>query len=438
MAVLWYFYLMPPPTLTEIATEQTPKLDLPDLPSIAVLPFVNFDGEAEQEYFSDGMTDDLITDLSKVSGLFVIARNSVFSYKDKPVIVQQVAKELGVRYVLEGSVRRAGNKLRINAQLIDAQVGHHLWAERYDGQLGDVFALQDMITQKIVAALAVKLTSAEQAQIVRKYTDNIIAYDAFLQGRAHYFRCTPAEYAKAAAYFKKAVALDPHYGEAYAALAMTYWESSLNLWTFYLGMAWWEARDLAEGYLQMAMRNPSPLAHQVASKMLIDQQKHQDALTEAQRAIALDPNDANSYLAMAYVLVYSGKPQEAFEFVEKAVRLNPYYPSYYLYVLGLAHFAAEQFKEATLLFERALKRNPENYVPLIPLAAAHAHLGHRQEAMATIEKLKNSHPVVVTIATLRKSPLWSYENAVDQNRLLDGLREAGMLETPYEILRNTN
>jgi TolB-like protein/class 3 adenylate cyclase len=438
IAAIWYFYLIPPPTLTEIATEQTPKLDLPDLPSIAVLPFVNVGGEAEQEYFSDGMTDDLITDLSKISGLFVIARNSVFTYKGKPVIVQQVAKELGVRYVLEGSVRRAENKLRINAQLIDATTGHHLWADRYDGLVGDVFALQDMITEKIVAVLAVKLTSVEQEQIAHKYTDNLTAYDAFLQGRAHYFRCTPSEYAKAVSYFKKAVELDPNYGQAYAALALTYWESSLNFWTFYLGVAWWEARNLSEGYLQMAMLNPSPLAHQAASKMLIDQHEHKNAIAEAQRAIVLDPNDANSYLAMAYALIYSGKPKEAFGFVEKAVRLNPHYPAYYLFVLGLAHFTMERFEEATVLYERALKRNPENYVPMIPLAAAHAHLGHRQEAVATIEKLQKALPIIFTLSTLKKSSLWSYKNSADQDRLLYGLRKAGMLETPYDAIRRTD
>ena len=435
---IWYFYLIPPPTLTEIATEQSPKLDLTDLPSIAVLPFVNVGGEVEQEYFSDGMTDDLITDLSKISGLFVIARNSVFTYKGKSVIVQQVAKELGVRYMLEGSIRRAGNKLRINAQLIDAATGHHLWAERYDGLVGDVFTLQDMITEKIVSALAVKLTSGEQEQVDRKYTDNISAYDAFLQGRAHYVRRSPDDYAEAVSYFKKAVALDPNYGQAYAALSLTYWESSHNLWTYDLGVSWVEARNRAERYLKLAMNNPSPLAHQAASKMLIDWQKHEMAIAQAQRALALDPNDANSYLAIAYALIYAGRPKEAIGFVEKAMRLDPHYPAYYLFVLGLAHFVLEHYEEAVTLFERALKLNPKYYVPLIPLSAAHAQLGRKQEAAAVIDKLHKVLPVIVTISLVKDFPLCSYKNPADRDRLLAGLRMAGMLETPYDALRRAN
>jgi TolB-like protein/lipoprotein NlpI len=432
---VWYFHVRPAPQSPEVATEQTPALELPDKPSIAVLPFVNVGGDKEQEYFSDGMTDDLITDLSKVSGLFVIARNSVFTYKSKPVKVQQVAQELGVRYVLEGSVRRAGKQVRINAQLIDATTGHHLWAERYDGDISDVFALQDAITGKIVAAMAVKLTSGEQEQVERKYTDNTAAYDAFLQGRAHYVRCTPEDYAKAVSYFEKAIELDPSYGRAYAALALTYWESAHNFWTFNLGVSWKEARDRAERHLKTAMVNPSPLAHQASSKMLIDWHSHEEAIFEAERAIALDPNDAYSYLAMAYALVYAGRPKEAVDFVQRAMRLDPHYPAYHLYVLGLAHFVMEEFDAAVPLFERALKRNPENYVPLIPLAAAYAYLGREQEAAATIEELQKALPNIVTLQLVRRSPLWSYKNPADQDRLLKGLRKAGMPETPYDALR---
>ena len=434
----WNFYKRYVPSITEITSEQPMVLELPDKPSIAVLPFDNMGGDQQQEYFSDGMTDDLITDLSKVSGLFVIARNSVFTYKGKPVKVQQVAQELGVRYVLEGSVRRAGDQVRINAQLIDATTGHHLWAERYDGYLGDVFALQDRITGEIVAALSVKLTSYEKEQVARKYTDNISAYDAFLQGRAHYVRRTPDHYAEAVSCFKKAVELDPNYGQAYAALSLTYWESSHNLWTYRLGVSYVEARNRAEEYLKMAMDNPSPLAHQAASKMLIDWQKHEMAIAQAQRALALDPNDASSYLAIAYALIYAGRPKEAFGFVERAMRLDPHYPAYYLFVFGLAHFVLDQYEEAATLFERALKLNPENYVPLIPLSAARARLGREQEAAATIEKLQKVLPVIVTISLVKNLTLCSYKDPADRNRLLAGLRMAGMLETPYDALRKTD
>ena len=193
---------------------------LPEKPSIAVLPFVNLSGDKEQEYFADGMTDDLITDLSKISGLFVIARNSVFTYKGKPVKVRQVAEELGVRYVLEGSVRRIGDQVRINAQLIDATTGGHLWAERYDGSLNDVFGLQDKVLRKVVAALAAKLTPVAQVERAQQETDSAEAYDAFLRGWSHYRRGAPDDYAKAIPYFEKAIELDPDYSRAYAALVV--------------------------------------------------------------------------------------------------------------------------------------------------------------------------------------------------------------------------
>ena len=434
----WNFYKRDVSSTAEITTEQQMVLELPDKPSIAVLPFDNMGGDREQEYFSDGMTDDLITDLSKVSGLFVIARNSVFTYKGKPVKVQQVAQELGVRYVLEGSVRRAGNQVRINAQLIDTTTGHHLWAERYDGYFGDVFALQDRITGEIVTALSVKLTSDEKEQVARKYTDNASAYDEFLQGRAHYVRRTPGDYAEAVSCFEKALELDPDYGQAYAALSLTYWESAHNLWTYNLGVSWVEASDRAERYLELAMRNPSSLAHQAASRLHIDSQQHELAIAQAQRALALDPNDANSYLAIAYALIYAGRPREALNFVEKAMRLDPHYPAYYLFILGLAHFHLDQFEKAVTLFQKALKLNPVNYVPLIPLSAAQAQCGREQEAAATLDKLQKALPAIVTIALVKRGSLFSYKNPADRDRLLAGLRKAGMLESPYGVLRRND
>jgi TolB-like protein len=216
---IWNFFLRHPSM--EPASVEKMAFPLPEKPSIAVLPFVNLSDDPKQEYFADGMTEDLITDLSKISGLFVIARNSTFKYKGKPVKIRQVAEELGVRYVLEGSVRRAADRVRINTQLIDATSGGHLWAERYDGNIGDIFDLQDKIAQKIVAALALKLTVGEQEHVVRKETENIVAYDAFLKGWEHYRRFTPDDFAKAYSFFKKALDSDPDYGRAHAALART-------------------------------------------------------------------------------------------------------------------------------------------------------------------------------------------------------------------------
>ncbi|MEE9602130.1 MAG: adenylate/guanylate cyclase domain-containing protein, partial [Thermoguttaceae bacterium] len=274
-AGLWLFVRGP---TIEPASIERMAFPLPDKPSIAVLPFSNMSEDQSQEYFADGMTEDLITDLSKISGLFVIARNSSFSYKGQQVKVRQVAEELGVRFVLEGSVRRSGDQVRINAQLIDATTGGHLWAERYDGSLADVFGLQDTVTERIVSALAVHLTVGEEARVSRRETDDVAAYDAFLQGWEHYRRRTPGEFAKAVGYFERAVELDQQYGRAYAALAIIYWKSWLwsvmtmspmtpARWTRTLDIPVVYAPDRAKEYLDMAMRNPTALAHQVASEM---------------------------------------------------------------------------------------------------------------------------------------------------------------------------
>jgi adenylate cyclase len=407
---------------------------MPVKPSIAVLPFDNMSGDPTQEYFSDGMTDDLITDLSKISSLFVIARNSTFAYKGKPIKIRQVAEELGVRYVLEGSVRKVADRIRINAQLIDATTGGHLWAERYDGNLGDVFSLQDKITRKIVIALAVKLTQSEEAQVTRKDTTKIPAYDAYLKGWAHYARHTPDDFAKAAHYFEKAIELDSNYGRAYAALAAIYWESFYRFWHESLNMEWHETRMRAEEYIQTAMeKDPTPLAHNVTSKMLIARHEYDEAIAETERALALDPNDASSYLSMAYALIYVGKPKEAIDYIERAMRIDPDYPAYYLFVLGLAHFGMEQLEKAASLFEKALERNPENYVALIPLAATYAHLNRKKEARDIIERLKEFVPIV-TLAMIEECPLWQYKNYVDRDRLMSGLEEAGMAKTAYDLL----
>jgi TolB-like protein/Flp pilus assembly protein TadD len=430
---IWNFYLRPTPPMEPASIEKM-AFPLPDKPAIAVLPFINMSEDPKQEYFSDGITEDLITDLSSISGLFVIARNSTFAYKGKRVKIRQVAEELGVRYILEGSVRRADNRVRINAQLIDATTGHHLWAKRYDATMVDVFDLQDKITQKIVAALAVKLTSGEQEQVVLKHTDNVAAYDAFLQGREHYVRRTPDDFAEAIRYFEKAIELDPNYGLAYAALALTYWETDHNFWSPSLGVSWNEVRMRAEIYLQKAMNNPTALAHQVASKIHVDRHEHEEAIAKAQRAITLDPNDGNSYLAMAYALIHAGRPKEALDFVQRAMRLDPHYPAYHLFVLGLAHFSMEQFNEAAISFERALKRNPKNYVPLIHLAATYAHLGREQEAATAIEKLSKVLPIF-SVGFVNGRRTFPYKIPVDLDRLLDGLRKAGLPESHHDVLR---
>jgi len=424
----WNVYLRSSLPSIEPASVEKMAFKLPDKPSIAVLPFVNMSGDPTQEYFSDGITEDLITDLSQISGLFIISRNSTFAYKGKAIKTRQVAEELGVRYVLEGSVRKADKRVRINAQLIDATTGGHIWAKRYDGNLDDVFGLQDKITQKIVAALAVKLSTGEQEKINRKETDNIEAYDAFLKGWEHYRRWTPEDFRKAIPYFERAIELDPHYGRAYAAIASVYTEGYIKAWDWshVLGLSAEAMPSLAGEYLQTARDNPTPLAHRVASKWFRILLYPEKAVAEAERAIALDPNDADGYMAMADALIYSGKPEEAVDFVKKAMRLDPHNPANHLYILGLAHFGMEQFQEAASFFERAFKLNPEmGLVQRGYLAASYGYLGQEEKARAELDKpeIKEVRDLYGLHVTYEGA---YYKNPKDKDRLLDGLRNVGL------------
>jgi TolB-like protein/class 3 adenylate cyclase len=401
---------------------------LPDKPSIAVLPFNNMSDNTSQEYFADGMTEDLITDLSKISDLFVIARNSSFSYKGRQVKVRQVAEELGVRYVLEGSVRRAGDEVRINAQLIDATTGGHLWAERYDGTLDDVFDFQDQVTGQIVAALAVNLTGDEQAQEIRYGTDNAAAHDAYLQGWAHYKLLTPGALAKAVPFFEEAVSLDPGYAQAHAALAALYWNVFKNDWAFDLGMPSSRAESRANEHLEEALKAPTPLAHILQARMFADWGFPGEAVTEAEKAVALDGNNATAL-------------------AEQAMRLDPHGPPSYLITFGAAQFGMELFEEAASTFERAVKRNPHNDLPLIYLAASYGHLGRIKDGDAAIETA-NELRDLAGMGTLSLEPraneFWSpFEGGIDfkrfggkaaQERLRAGLADIPALKWHYLVI----
>ncbi|MBI3301503.1 MAG: adenylate/guanylate cyclase domain-containing protein, partial [Deltaproteobacteria bacterium] len=301
-------------------------LPLPDKPSIAVLPFTNMSGNPEQEYFSDGMTETLITDLSKISSLFVISRNSVFTYKGKAVKPEQVSRELGVQYVVEGSVQKAQDRVRINAQLVDATTGGHLWAERYDRELADIFALQDEVIQKIVTALAVKLTAGEQVHLRRFPTDNLEAYDHFLRGIEYYHRFRKEANVQARQMFMRALELDPQYAAAYALLSWTHWTDWYSQWDP-------ASRPLERAFetAQRAVTLNDSLAeaHMILGIVYLWQKQHEQALTEAERAIALNPNEADAYWVLGFILNYVQRYQDALRAVEKAMRLNPYYPPYY-------------------------------------------------------------------------------------------------------------
>ena len=404
---------------------------LPDKPSIAVLPFSNMSDDPEQEYFVDGMTEDLITDLSKLSGLFVIARNSVFIYKGKAVKVSEVAEELGVRYVLEGSVRRAGERVRINVQLIDATTSGHQWAERYDGSLEDIFGLQDRVTQKIVAALAINLTVEEESARAEIQTKDSMAYDAFLQGWEYYRRDTADDFVQAASYFEKAIELDPGYGRAHAALAAVYWNSASRGWTRVFEIRPGYATELSRQHLHEAMKQPSALAHQVASeRAALYKHRPDTALAEAERAITLDSNDPAGHLAMANALLKAGKPGQAMESMHQAMRLDPHFPASYLRRLARVELALGQFQEAATALEQAASRNPDDDWTFVFLAAAYGHLGREDEAKAAVDQANAIRARVgrgpLVLQTIHR---W---RVTDEELILEGLANAGVENEPGE------
>src|SRR5215813_3059914 len=351
-----YFRL---PTLithhSSLEEAQPPLLPLPDKPSIVVLPFVNMSQDPEQDYFSDGITEDITADLSRISSLFVIARNSAFTYKDKAAKAQDIRKELGVRYVLEGSVRKANDQVRITAQLIDATTGEHLWSQRYDRSLKDIFALQDEIVQKIVTTLKLQLTVREQGWIVRKHTDNLEAYDYFLRGIESSNRLTKEANTQARQMFEKAIALDPQYAEAYAWLG----------WTYYIEWSWQWSQDpqaleqaVALAQKAIALDDSLPIAHSYLSFCYARKQQYDQAIAEGEQAIALDPNNADSYAVQAGVLNFAGRPAEALGSMEQVMQLNPHYPAGALIQVSWAYQLMGQYAEAIAVVKQLLARNP--------------------------------------------------------------------------------
>ncbi|QIA24791.1 adenylate/guanylate cyclase domain-containing protein [Mesorhizobium sp. AA22] len=413
----------------EVASKARMVLPLPDKPSIAVLPFANMSSEAGQEHFTDGMTDDLITDLSKVAGLFVISRNSTFVYKGKAVKISQVAEDLGVRYVLEGSVRRAGDRLRVNAQLIDALTGGHVWADRFDGNVADVFGVQDTFVGKIVDALEVRLTTTEKQEIEGGKTDSISAKEAFDEGWSLYLRYNAKDTAAAIASLKKATELDPEYGRAYAALALAYFRVVDSLWGKELGRDetyfWFGAHD----YVELAKKYPTSLSYTVQALRDAYQGLAEDARRNAGRAIALDPNDPEAHIATAWALTISGEPAEALNFIATAMRLNPNYPSHYVPARGMALFAMGDLKQAADVFEEGVRRNPDATALFLPLSSVLAQLGRREEARQMLLKFRPgvSQKGLENLAdSIHQSFKWDYEHASVRERLNDGVRIAAL------------
>ena len=417
--LVWNFYLRGPQT--ERARVEKMAFPLPDKPSIAVLPFVNISGDPQQEYFSDGLTEDIITALSKVQRLFVIARNSTFTYKRKPVKVQQVAEELGVQYVLEGSVQRAGDRVRITAQLIDALKGHHLWAERYDRDLKDLFALQNEITMKILMALQVKLVEGEQALVRARGTNNFEAYEKFLQATEQHYLFTREAGVRARQLCEEAIALDPQYAAAYGLLSVALLAEVRHRWTRSPPETMRQALEMAQKALAL---DPTTLIGQLAMGQIhMLKREHDEAIAWGERAVSTYPNADNAHAFLAWFLTMAGRPKEAVPLLKKAIRRNPMPPGWYFVILGASYRLIGRFDEAISELKKAVAYSPNELMAHVTLAGAYAEAGRLEEARAEAAEVMRISPTFSIENQARVTP---YKNQDHSNRLVEALRKAGL------------
>jgi TolB-like protein/DNA-binding winged helix-turn-helix (wHTH) protein/Flp pilus assembly protein TadD len=389
--------------------------------SIAVLPFKNISNDPQQNYFSDGMTADLITDLSRLSALSVIARNSVFAYRDENVDVRKVGQELGAQYVIEGSVRKVGNEVRISARLIDSSNGYNLWAERFDGKLDHVFALQDEVTARIVKSLKLTLTETERTQLIHKYTNSIEAYDYFLQGWQYFWNMSRAGNKISREAYLKAIELDNTFARAYANLALTYAYEYLNGWSDDPKQSIKKANE----YANKAVRLDDKLSQVYWALGVIQSysRNYKDALETSKKALALDPNYADGYGLLATVLNYAGKPKQALEAMATAMRLNPRYPSIYRMMRGEMNFNAHYYKKAIDDFNFALDSNPEVQEARLWLAAAYVYSGNTEDAKWQVDELLGLDSKLTLASFEQVIPL---NDPTQRKHLIDGLHKAGL------------
>jgi len=422
----WQFYFRAP--TMEVASVEKMAFPLPKKPSLAVLPFDNLSGEPEQDYFSDGITESIITALSNVSNLFVIARNSSFTYKGKPVKVQQVAEELGVRYVLEGSVQRSGDRVRITAQLIDALTGHHLWAEQYERKFGDIFVLQDDITEHVTVALKVKLTEGEQARIRRGHANNPEAYVYWLRGLEFNRIYTKGACAQARKLYEKAAELDPNYGHAWQSIGWTHYRDGRFGWTDTPDQSLVLAEEMAQKSL--TMNDSDANAYALLSVVYMARRQHDKAVAYGEKALALAPDFADLNATIAIPLMYAGRAEEAIELVKNAMRLSPYYPAWYLAVLGIAYRITGQYEEAIALLESWRARaNPRSALPYLCLAYTYVEAGRGEEAQVAVAEVLKRKPKA-SIAGYLKANTFPYKDPADIERVIDSLRKAGLPDKP--------
>jgi adenylate cyclase len=408
---------IPPPSSAAIPAVQSLALPFPDKPSIAVLPLANVSGDPTQEYFSDGVTDQIITDLSKLPGLFVIDRNSSFTYKDKAVKVQEVSRELGVRLVLEGSARKTSDGVRIAVQLVDATTGANLWAERFDRPLRDIFAVQDEIVQKIVTTLDLEFKLGERgipAGVRMQGTDNLEAFDDVLRGAWYGWSMTQEGNAKARTMYEKAIELDPKYADAYVDLGSTYFADAWNGWMESSKASPVEAHPDVVKSQQRALERASemvqkaialddslPGAYQLLSQLDIYKGHYEQSIADAQRAIALDSNSASGYFALAMDQGFALKPEDAIKSANKAMRLDPRNRDLYLSVVAWSYSHMGRYAEAVSLIKQSLARYPNSFGDHWILGVAYVELGRMDEARAEVAELMRINPHLTLEGTKR-------------------------------------
>jgi adenylate cyclase len=408
-----------------LASAPPPALPLPDKPSIAVLPFTNMSGDAEQEYFSDGIAEDIITMLSHSRSLFVIARNSSFTYKGRAVDVKQVARELGVRYVLEGSVRRGGNRVRVTAQLIDAETGNHLWAERYDRDFADIFAVQDEITESVAIAIEPTVAEIERQRAVRRPPETIGAWEAYQRGNWHLSRTNANDHEKAIDYFRRAVDLDPNFAAAYAALAGATIAGATAYQKQSILDAVQEALPIAERAISLDPMDA--VGHSQMALALTQRGDHDDGLAEVQRSLAISPNLALGHAICGVALLFSGRPRDAIEAVRRALKHDPYDPLRYMSMAHIAtgHYLLREYDTAVEAWKETIRSYPDHPWAHYRLAAALGQLGRIDEAREALHKSMEIAPKAFQMYVHLRPPIWRLE---DYEHMLDGLRKAGWAE----------
>jgi TolB-like protein/class 3 adenylate cyclase/Tfp pilus assembly protein PilF len=416
--LLWRFVILPA-RAPQVASVERMAHPLPDRPSIAVLPFENLSKEKSQDYIADGMTEDIISALARFKQLFVIARNSTQTYKGKAVKIHQVAEELGVRYVLEGSMEISKDRIRVTAQLIDAIAGTHLWVERFDRPLTDVFEVRDELTRKIVASLVSKLEQAEMAKASLHHPTNLDAYGLFWQGLEIQNRFTPSDNAKGRELYEKTIALDPKYTRAYVELAWTYFQDWMNGWVPAENRkaSYQKALDLA--YKAVALDPTDGYAHVTLGFFLLYGRRFEKAVAEFEEGLKANPNDAGLLVLSSQSYLYVGRPEECIKRIKEAMRLNPNYPNWYMWILGSAQYAAGDYEGAVETFRKMSPMGEGRSW----LAASLAQLGRMEEARAEAKKYLKDNPSFSASDWGSRMP---YLHEKDRQHAVEGFLKAGL------------